>query len=306
MLVIGSIVIHDGCMELQQLRYVLAVARTKSFTQAARDCFVVQSALSHQVKVLERELGFTLFARTSRRVELTAAGEAFLPSARACIEAAERAVVEAAAAAGQVRGQLVIGIIPTVTAVDVPAALSRFRAAHPEVGVSVRGGGSTQFIESIRQGEMDVAFLGLPANDPPRGVGNRELRRGRLVAVLPEGHALAKRRRLRLVDLTDEPFADFPAGTPGRAQSDGGFAAAGLRREVAFEAMAVDLMLDLIGAGLAVALLPPGVVPERRGLVTIPVADGPERVEHLAWSDFNPSPAALAFLDVLEGAAETP
>lgn len=305
MVVIESIVIHDGCMELQQLRYVLAIARTGSFTRAAGECFVVQSALSHQVKVLERELGVTLFARTSRRVELTAAGEAFLPGARACLEAAERAVVDAAAAAGHVRGRLVIGMIPTVTAVDVPAALSRFRAVHPEVGVSVRGGGSTRSIELIRAGEMDVAFLGLPASDPPKGVARRQLRRARLVAVLPAGHRLARRRRLRLADLAEETFADFPAGTPGRAQSDGGFAAAGLHREVAFEAMAVDLVLDLIRAGLAIALLPPGVVPQGEGLVTVAVADGPERVEYLAWSDFNPSPAARAFIEVLgEGAPD--
>lgn len=287
-------------MELQQLRYVLAIARTGSFTRAARECFVVQSALSHQVKALERELGVELFARTSRRVELTAAGEAFLPGARESLEAAERAAVEAAAAVGHVRGRLVVGVIPTVTAVDVPAALSRFRAAHPEVVVSVRVGGSTDFTDWIKAGEMDVALLGLPADVVPRGVAGRELRRARLVAVLPVEHRLASRSRLRLEDLAEEAFADFPAGTPGRAQSDGGFAAAGLRREVAFEAMAIDLMLDLIGAGLAVALLPPGVVPEGRGLVTVAVTDGPERVEHLAWSDFNPSPAALAFIEVLQ------
>lgn len=286
-------------MELQQLRYVLAVADTRSFTRAARECFVVQSALSHQIKVLEREIGLTLFARTSRRVELTAAGEAFLPAAKACLEAAERAVVDAASAAGEVRGRLVIGAIPTVTAVNLPAVLSRFRTDHPQVSVSVRGGGSTAFMAAIRAGEMDVALLGLSASDEPRGVARSELVRGRLVAVVGSTHRLAARKRLRLSDLAGETFADFPAGTPGRAQSDGGFAAAGLRREVAFEAMAVDLMLDLVEAGLAVVLLPDGIAPERPGLVSIPVADGPVRVEYLAWSDFNPSPAALAFLEVL-------
>lgn len=301
MFVIRSIVIHDrfDSMELQQLRYVLAVAETRSFTRAAAKCFVVQSALSHQIRALERELGFPLFARTSRRVDVTAAGEAFLSGARDCLEAAERAVVEAAAATGRVQGRLVIGVIPTVTAVDVPAAISRFRSAHPDVGVSVRGGASTQFIETIREGGMDVAFLGLPSNQPPNGVAHQELKRGRLLAVVAGSHRLAGRRRLRLTDLTDEPFADFPAGSPGRAQSDGGFVAAGVHREVAFEAMSVELMLDLIRAGLAVALLPAGVVPQGSGLVTIPVTDGPERVEYLAWSGFNPSPAARAFLEVL-------
>ncbi len=73
-------------MELQQLRYVLAVSETANFTRAAEQCHVVQSALSHQIAALERELGLTLFARTSRRVQLTPAGEAFLPAARQCVE----------------------------------------------------------------------------------------------------------------------------------------------------------------------------------------------------------------------------
>ena len=65
-------------MELQQLRYVVAIAEERNFTRAAERCFVVQSALSHQIKALEKEIGTELFVRTSRRVELTAAGEAFL------------------------------------------------------------------------------------------------------------------------------------------------------------------------------------------------------------------------------------
>ncbi|TQL51727.1 DNA-binding transcriptional LysR family regulator [Ornithinicoccus hortensis] len=281
------------------MRYVLAVAETGNFTRAAAQCFVVQSALSHQVKSLERELGLTLFARTSRRVELTSAGEAFLPAARACLEAAERAVVEAAAAAGQVRGRLSIGVIPTVTALDVPDALRRFRDAHPQVPVGLRVGSSRDFLREIREGVLDIALLGLPVTEPPRGVAHRELRRSRHLAVVPSGHRLGRRRRLRLADLAEEVFADFPAESPGRAQSDLAFTAAGLQRQVAFEMTAVDHILDLVDAGLAVALLPPGTVPDRPGLRTVPVVDGPERIEHLAWSDFNPSPASSAFLRVL-------
>lgn len=286
-------------MELQQLRYVLAVAGTGNFTRAAEQCFVVQSALSHQVKALERELGLALFARTSRRVQLTSAGEAFLPAARACLEAAERAAADAAAAVGQVRGRLSIGVIPTVTALDVPDALRRFRDAYPQVPVTLRVGSSRDFVQEIRDGVLDLALLGLPVSEPPRGVAHRELRRSRHLAVLPSGHRLARRKRLRLLDLAEEAFADFPAESPGRAQSDLAFAAVGLQREVAFEMTAVDHVLGLVEAGLAVALLSPGTVPVRPGLRTLPVIDGPERVEYLAWSDFNPSPAATAFLRTL-------
>ena len=286
-------------MELQQLRYVLAVAEERNFTRAAERCFVVQSALSHQVKSLERELGVDLFARTSRRVELTTAGAAFLPSARAALDAADRAIADAAAASGQIRGTLTIGLIPTVTALDIPAAMGEFHRAHPAVQIRLREGGSHEFITAIAQGSMDMAVLGLADADVPRLVATRVVARERLVAVLGAGHRLAGRHRLRLDDLAEETFVDFPSGSPGRTQSDVAFAAAGVPRRVPFEAVGIGLMLDLVRNGLAVALLSPAVLPGDTRLAAVPVTDGPTRVEYLAWSDFNPSPATLAFLEVL-------
>ncbi|MDO5646169.1 MAG: LysR family transcriptional regulator [Dermabacter sp.] len=286
-------------MELQQMRYVVAIAEEKNFTRAAERCFVVQSSLSHQIKALEHELGVTLFARSSRRVELTAAGEAFLVQARASLDAAERAVADAAAATGQIRGTLTVGLIPTVTAIDIPAALGEFHRAHPSVRIRLRGGGSDEFIASISEGAMDVAVLGLPDTTPPAGVNARVLARERLVAVVSAEHPLAGRRRLRLDDLADETFVDFPEGTPGRVPSDLAFQAAGVQRDVAFEVMSTDLILDLVRQGLVIALLSPAVIPDTSDLRTIPVSAGPTRIEYLAWSTFNPAPAALAFLDTL-------
>lgn len=287
------------------MRYVIAVAEERNFTRAAERCFVVQSALSHQIKALERELGVTLFARTNRRVELTASGEAFLTSARASLDAAERAVIDAAAATGEIRGTLTIGVIPTVTAINIPAALAAFRQAHPAVQIRLRSGGSNEFITAINDGSMDVAVLGLPETMTPQGVRTHELARERLVAVLSADHTLVGRRRLRLHDLADETFVDFPEGTPGRVPSDLAFQAAGIRREVAFEAMSTNLILDLVRHNLVVALLSPAVIPDDDELLGIPISDGPARIEYLAWSGFNPSPAALAFLNSRSGAGST-
>ncbi|MFW0790210.1 LysR family transcriptional regulator [Gordonia sp. CPCC 205333] len=287
-------------MELQQMRYVIAIAEERSFTRAAERCFVVQSSLSHQIKALEHELGVVLFARTSRRVELTEAGEAFLAGARASLDAAERAALDAAAATGQIRGNLTIGVIPTVTAIDIPAMLGDFRAAHPAVRIRLRGGGSEQFIAGIAEGSIDVAVLGLPETTIPTNVSTRQLTKERLVAVVNSDHRVASRRRLRLEDIAEETFVDFPEGTPGRAPSDLAFSAAGLTREVMFEAMNTDMILNLVRQGLAVTLLAPAVVPDDPRLISIPVVGGPIRIEYLAWSDFNPSPAAVAFLGLLE------
>lgn len=285
-------------MELNQLRYVLAVARERNFTRAAASCFVVQSALSHQVKALETELGVQLFRRNSRRVELTAAGEAFLPHAQACLDAANRAAAEASAAAGLVRGPLRVGTVATLTSVDLASLLVGFRKAHPGVDITLRVGGSDVLQEDLAAGRLDVAFLGLAADVVP-SAAHRELCRHRLDVVLATSHRLAGHSQLRLADLVDEDFVDFPAGTPGRAQSDRAFEQAGLIRRVTMESGDLSLMGDLVAQGLVVTLLPPGVVTDWSGLVARPLIDGPERAEHVAWNGFNPTPAANALMKLL-------
>ncbi|NUW44381.1 LysR family transcriptional regulator [Nonomuraea rhodomycinica] len=286
-------------MELQQMRYVVAVAETSNFTRAAEQCLVVQSALSHQIARLERELGAKLFERTSRRVRLTPAGEAFLPAARQALDAAERARAEVAAAAGEIRGRLAVGAIPTVAAVDLPAALKRFHQRHRQVRITLRSGASERLIEQVQQGTLDAAFLGLPLGMRPKGVRGRELARGDLVAVVAPGHPLAEEERVDLRRLADEPFVDFPPGTAARAQTDEAFAAAGVRREVAFEVTTVDFIARLIREGLGIGMMPAAFVSELPGLPVLQLSDAPARMEHLIWSRFAPSPVAAAFLATL-------
>ncbi|MBL1105455.1 LysR family transcriptional regulator [Streptomyces sp. 5-8] len=290
-------------MDLQQMRYVVAVAETRNFTRAAERCAVVQSSLSHRIAALERELGVRLFARTSRRVEPTSAGAAFVVGARECLAAADRAVADASAAAGVVRGRLAVGVIVTADAVDVPELLQRYRARHPEVRVMLRSGRSDELAAAIRDGDLDIAFLGLPEDERPQGVEGVVLDHDEHVLAVPAGHRLAGASRVTLREIAEETFVDFVAGTPGRAQSDQAFAAAGLVRDVAYEAGVVELITRLIARGLGVALLPSAFVrplaAEDPALALVPVVDGPHRVEYLAWSRFNPSPATRAMLDVL-------
>lgn len=283
------------------MRYVVAVAETLSFTRAAERCLVVQSVLSHQVARLERELGARLFERTSRRVRTTAAGDAFLPAARQCLEAAERAAAEVAAAVGEVRGRLAIGLIPTVTAVDIPSAVRDFRRLHPHVRISLRVEASDKLVEQVRQAALDVAFLGLPTTTRLHGIAARELARGSLVAAVAPDHPLAGQDVVSLLRLAAEAFVDYPAGTAARAQSDQAFAAAGLVRDVTFEVSTVDYITRLVASGLAVALVPSAYAPQLSGVVTVDIdpADAPSRVEYAVWSNVAPTPAATAFLTLL-------
>ena len=282
------------------MRYVIAVAETNSFTRAAERCLVVQSALSHQIARLERELGAKLFERTSRRVRTTPAGEAFLPAARQCLDAAERAAAEVAAAVGEIRGQLRVGLIPTVAAVDIPVGLREFRTRYPHVQIRLRVAASEELAEQVEQGELDVAFLGLPITARPSGVAARELARDRLVVLVAPDHPLATESAVDLRTLASEVFVDLPAGTAGRAQSDQAFAAAGLDRVIAYEVTTADsMMARLVEQGLGVAMLASRYVPRLRGVVAVEVTDAPMRVEYAVWSRSGSTPAAIAFLEVL-------
>jgi DNA-binding transcriptional LysR family regulator len=287
-------------MDLQQMRYVVAVAETSSFTRAAEQCHIVQSALSHQVARLEKELGARLFDRNSRRVQLTTAGEAFLPAARQALEAAERARAEVAAATGEIRGTLTVGSIPTVAAVDLPTVLRDYRLRYPQVHIRLRAGSSERLVEQVRDGVLDAAFLGVQPGFRPQGVRDKELATGQHVAVVAPNHPLATRHEVDLHLLADETFVDFADGSAARAQSDQAFAAVGLRREVAFEVSGVELMVRMVRQGLGIALLPATFTAELHGLRCVPITNGPIRVERLVWSRFTPSPAASAFLSMLD------
>lgn len=287
-------------MELQQLRYVIAVAEETNFTRAAKRCFVVQSALSHQIKALESELGTDLFARTSRRVDLTPAGAAFLPHARRALESAELAAQEAVAAHGIVNGALRIGMIPTVSAVNVPILLRRFHESFPQVNTSLSVRASDDIVESVANGALDVGVIGMPRGRAPKGVESAHLTTERLAAIVHAGHRLAHRESVDLAELTEEVFADFATGGAGREQSDVVFVSAGIERNVRFEADTPESLLGLVREGLAVCLLSPEAISDSTGVRAIAVNGGPERTQYLVWSRFNPSPAARAFVDFVE------
>ncbi len=291
---------HDWCVDLRQLSYVVAVAEHQNFTRAAEQCFVVQSALSHQIARLEQELGARLFHRTSRNVRLTSAGAALLPAARQCLDAAERARAEVAATIGEIRGRLSVGVIPTAAAIDVPAALRAYHERHPQVRVSLNTAASDALIEHVDDGRCDVAFLGLPTGTTVSSVHHYRLVDDYLVAVMAPAHPIAAAKQIPLRRLADEIFVDFPAGSPGRAQSDQAFAAAGLSREVAFEITDAHLMVRLIREELGIGMLPAAFAPPLTDLVTVPVTDAPTRTEYLIWSRQGPSPAASAFLSQLQ------
>ncbi|MFJ4373818.1 LysR family transcriptional regulator [Pseudomonas japonica] len=287
-------------MNLKQIEYALAVAETGSFTRAAERCHVVQSALSHQVARLEEQLGAALFERSSRWVRLTAAGEAFVPSARTALEAARRIADEVAAACGEVRGSLSIGEISSLTALDLVDLLAGFHHQYPRVDIRWLMGKSEVMIGDVRERRLDVAFIGVWPGESLEGVEWRLLAKEELVAVLPLEHPLVIHKRLALADLEDQPLVDFQAGTGARRQTDEAFAAAGLRHRVQFEVGTTGLIEKFVQRGLALGLVAERIATGFERVAVLPVSDAPVRHLYAIWSK-TPTPAASAFIQLLEG-----
>lgn len=189
-------------MDLAALRAVLKIAELGSFTQAARSLGVTQPAISQQVARLETELGKPLFDRQGRRIALTEAGEKLCRHAGqivALADDARRIVTD-----DDDSGTVIVAAIPTIAPYLLPTVLSDFRKAHPRVQTEVHEEVTASLLQRCANGEIDVGLLALPAER--RYLHFEKLYDEELLLVLPADHALAKKGKVRLEDLHDEPF----------------------------------------------------------------------------------------------------
>lgn len=291
---------HDGWVELRQLAYAVAVAETGSFTRAAQRCFVVQSALSEQIARLESELGVRLFERTSRRVQITPAGEGFLGPAREALAAAERARSEAVARSSEIRGSLVIGSIAPLTAVNLPDLLAAYRERHPAVRVTLRSSLVRDQLQQVRERTCDVAFVDIGPGELPRGFAGRVLRNDDLVAIVPRGHRLAGAAEVTPAQLAEEDMVDMPLRSGIRGHNDAAFAAAGVTRNVAFEADTTAMLEQLVARGLGLGVVFAAVAARMPTVDSVPtVGIAPRTVQAVSLAS-GISPAARAFLELLD------
>lgn len=289
-------------MELRQLRYFRSIARTGSFSAAAAEEFVVQSALSQQIRKLEEELGVKLFERTTRSVRLTHEGEEILELADRVLADVDLVVAEADALRGVVRGKVAVGMMECPPAsLDVAVLLRDFHAEHPGVEVALRSGGSERMLDEVRSGELDLAILGLPPAGIPERLAARTLLVEDLVGVVEAGHRL--KGRARATSLADEVFVDFPPGYGLREQVDHCFAEAGVVRRVAFEVVRVEEMIRFAGLGLGIAVLPRSIAAtigrraRRPRIVDISGADLRRTVALVHRQDGPESAAARSFCE---------
>jgi DNA-binding transcriptional LysR family regulator len=295
-------------VELRQLNHFVAVAEERSFTKAARRLSYVQSALSVSIQSLERELGVQLFERTTHRVALTDAGDALLPYARETLASVEQTLETAAALRGVLRGTVRIGIMQSFGFLDIADLLGRFHRQHPDVEIQIRpsAGGSQALLEELKHGGIDIAFVSVI--DDPVGVSTDELGVEDLHLFGTPELLPARRARVQLRTLADATFIDFPTGWGIRAAVDQAFAAAGIdRRRPTIEVADVGACLQLLRAGLGVALLPQSLLDRDDPLQSRRLAS------RLTWrvvmalpSNRPPRAAAHAFAELVSAARSTP
>jgi len=298
-------------MDLKQFRCVLAVAEELSFGRAARRLNMLPTALGRQVRLLEEELGAPLFRRTTRQVALTPAGAALLPGARAALEQAGAAARAARAAGATPAAALRLGAIDSAAAGLLPRLLPLFRRRHPEVATRLVEAKSAQILPMLRAGRLDVGLV----RPPPAGSGLRFewLMQERPFAALPRAHPLARRRRLRPADLAGVPLILPPRRTRPHsfAMAVRLFTVQGLEPVVAQEAEEKQTIVNMVAAGIGVAILPEWVARMRApGIAWLPLAlpegyDLGEWALGAAWVPGTPCPARDAFLETLRAAFPT-
>ena len=286
-------------MELRHLATFVAVAEEGSFTRASNRLHLVQSALSAGVRSLERELGTALFDRTTHRVELTDAGHALLPKARATLAAARAAREAVDQVRGGLRGTVVIGImqVAALGAVNIARLMAAFHTDHPDVELHARQGSSGEMAAQVRDGRLDFAFVALPSRRAP-GLRLTPLGHEPMPLAVHESHRLAGRADVELAALTDESFADGPPNWGTRVAVDRAFAAAGIERRVTLEVNDTQTLVDFVRHGLAAAFLAPSFVRDPAGIALVPVRHhAPAFETYLAEpTTRRPSAAAAALL----------
>ncbi|MBI3714833.1 MAG: LysR family transcriptional regulator [Betaproteobacteria bacterium] len=302
-------------MELRHLRYFVAVAEARTFTLAAARLGIQQPPLSQQIRMLENELGFALFKRVPKGVELTAGGRVFLDEAAAILAGVKRAGQRAGSAAHGKMGKLSLGFTSSaITHSLAPRLIHGFRLAYPDVELEFQEGSAAKLIQSVADGTLDIGTVRKPVSRPD-GIGFRVLLNEPMLLVLPATHRLVnaaskgKKPRTGVLSLRELKAESFiltrRPGAPGMyADLIAACHRAGFTPKIAAEVENMLTNVALVAAGIGVSAVPESM----RGIHTDDVVYfrpketeqlvAPLTLVHLAPI---PNPAAARFLSFVDG-----
>jgi DNA-binding transcriptional LysR family regulator len=301
-------------VELRQMHQFVAVAELRSFRRAAERLHMAQPPLSQAIRRLERELEARLFNRTSRTVELTEAGKTLLAQTRDVLARIDSAVTTTRQAAQGRIGRLRIGFTAPWAYAVVLRAVARFRRDHDRVALTLREGTSSDQVQLLLDGDLDLGFLRLPHGYAVNGLQTRPLRHDTFAIVLPPAHPLARSRRLALRQLQHHRFVMPPSPTDHgledlslRVQITRLCAESGFVPRPAQEASRMETIVRLVAAGFGIALVPAWT----RGLWDTPAVyvklDSDSVLARLTlaavWSTASASSTLAGFIESLPDAA---
>lgn len=290
-------------IELRQLSYFVAVAEELHFGRAANKLNMTQPPLSQAIQGLEAQLGAQLFTRTTRRIELSAAGLALLPEAKRLLQQALTLPELAQAAAQGKTGELALAFISVADYSILPPALRQFTSAYPQVNIRLREATSDLQYELLAQSEIDLGFLIPPIPDHLQQVlAYRKLSSEALMMAIPESEAQRK-ARTNLATYKDLPLILFPRKIAPALHDTilACFRDAGLTPRISQEAIQMQTIIALVSANLGMALVPASMSKLKRdGVVYLPLTTTPAQLEiGVAWRKDNASPVLHAFLNQL-------
>jgi len=296
-----------ACMELRHLRTIAAVARHGSLTKAGEELYLSQSAISQQIRRLELELGFEVFRRTSRSVELTAEGRVILSCAQRVLAEVDGLQNELEELTGLLRGQLRIGGVYPTGPYDLFGMLADFRAAHPEVAVHMVEDTQDGVLAALRADELDCAFTALDPDALGDEFAATLLWQDEYVVALPVGHTLCAGPHVTFEQLACEDLIAYRDNSALRRRLERTMGERDLEPRNAFICTEMAAVRALASKGLGLAVMPRSIAEEPGPPIELrPI--GPERLTWpvaLVWrAGRRQTPAGKAFLQVALAHAE--
>lgn len=292
-------------IELRHLRYFIAVAEELHFGRAAERLHMAQPPLSQQIRQLEAELGFQLFRRTKRSVELTEAGQVFLEECQRILRQLDQAVQTGRKASRGEMGQLVVGFVSSAAYNVLPLILSHFRRSVPDVELALHELTTDQQLHWLREGRIDVGFVRPPIDDPALRL--LTILQEPLVVALPEAHGLAAQSQVSLRSIAAESFILFPRSlAPGLYDQIISLCQqADFSPKVVQEAIQMQTIVSLVAAEMGVAIVPVSLQNlQRKGVVYRELQEPtPKAAIAVVWNS-DLSPTVQRFLEVVQQAAQ--
>jgi len=257
-------------MEVHQLRYFCAVARHGTFTRASEVEHVAQPSLSQQILKLEAELGARLFDRLPRSAKLTVFGKAFLPNAERILRELKDAKTELRNMSGNEKGEVVVGIIPTIAAYLLPRLLNDFTLRHPLITIKIIEDITPALLHRLHEGTIDIAVVAVPIAGSE--FVELELFEEKFYAALPEKHRFASRAFIRLEQLNREPFLLLKEGHCFRDSLIAACHKVKMSPSIVFESGQFATILAMVSAGMGVSAVPAMAVQAQPGCKFIPIS----------------------------------